>query len=63
MLWFATSSDAWQVYGKHALRNAVMPLLTLLGLDCAALMSGVVLTVDPAANLRAGKDYAVRIER
>jgi peptide/nickel transport system permease protein len=33
-----------RVYGKHALRNALIPLVTLLGLDCAALMSGVVLT-------------------
>jgi len=34
----------WQVYGKHALRNALIPLTTVLGLDFAALMSGVVLT-------------------
>jgi len=33
-----------QVYGKHALRNALIPLTTLLGLDLAALLSGVVLT-------------------
>jgi peptide/nickel transport system permease protein len=33
-----------RVYGKHALRNAVIPLVTLLGLDFASLMSGVVLT-------------------
>lgn len=33
-----------QVYGKHALRNALIPLTTMLGLDCAGLMSGVVLT-------------------
>lgn len=33
-----------RVYGKHALRNALIPLTTLLGLDLAALMSGVVLT-------------------
>ncbi len=33
-----------QVYGKHALRNALIPLVTLLGLDFAGLMSGVVLT-------------------
>jgi len=32
------------VYGKHALRNAIIPLVTLLGLDFASLMSGVVLT-------------------
>lgn len=33
-----------QVYGKHALRNALIPLTTLLGLDLAGLLSGVVLT-------------------
>jgi peptide/nickel transport system permease protein len=33
-----------RVYGKHALRNALLPLVTLLGLDFAGLMSGVVLT-------------------
>jgi peptide/nickel transport system permease protein len=33
-----------QVYGKHALRNALIPLTTMLGLDFAGLMSGVVLT-------------------
>jgi ABC-type dipeptide/oligopeptide/nickel transport system permease component len=33
-----------RVYGKHALRNALIPLVTLLGLDFAGLMSGVVLT-------------------
>jgi len=34
----------WRIYGKHALRNALIPVVTLLGLDFAALMSGVVLT-------------------
>lgn len=33
-----------RVYGKHALRNALIPLTTLLGLDLAGLLSGVVLT-------------------
>ena len=32
------------VYGKHALRNALLPLTTLVGLDLAGLLSGVVLT-------------------
>lgn len=32
------------VYLRHALRNALIPIVTLLGLDIAALMSGVVLT-------------------
>ena len=33
-----------RVYFRHALRNALIPIVTLLGLDVAALMSGVVLT-------------------
>jgi peptide/nickel transport system permease protein len=33
-----------RVYLVHALRNALIPVVTLLGLDVAALMSGVVLT-------------------
>jgi ABC-type dipeptide/oligopeptide/nickel transport system permease component len=33
-----------RVYFKHALRNALIPLTTVVGLDFAALMSGVVLT-------------------
>jgi peptide/nickel transport system permease protein len=40
----AKGLSPWRVYGKHALRNAVIPLVTLLGLDFAGLMSGVVLT-------------------
>ena len=33
-----------RLYFVHALRNALIPIVTLLGLDIAALMSGVVLT-------------------
>ena len=33
-----------RLYLRHALRNALIPIVTLLGLDIAALMSGVVLT-------------------
>ena len=33
-----------RLYFMHALRNALIPIVTLLGLDIAALMSGVVLT-------------------
>jgi peptide/nickel transport system permease protein len=40
----AKGLSSWQVYGKHALRNALIPLTTMLGLDFAGLMSGVVLT-------------------
>jgi len=40
----AKGLPALKVYGKHALRNALIPLVTLLGLDFAGLLSGVVLT-------------------
>ncbi|MFI5397318.1 MAG: ABC transporter permease [Candidatus Binatia bacterium] len=40
----AKGLSPFRVYGKHALRNAIIPLVTLLGLDFAGLMSGVVLT-------------------
>jgi len=33
-----------RLYFVHALRNALIPIVTILGLDIAALMSGVVLT-------------------
>lgn len=33
-----------RVYGKHALRNALLPLVTVIGIDFAAFMGGVVLT-------------------
>jgi len=33
-----------RLYFLHALRNALIPIVTILGLDIAALMSGVVLT-------------------
>jgi peptide/nickel transport system permease protein len=33
-----------RLYLRHALRNALIPIVTVLGLDIAALMSGVVLT-------------------
>jgi peptide/nickel transport system permease protein len=33
-----------RLYARHALRNALIPIVTLLGLDIAGLMSGVVLT-------------------
>lgn len=40
----AKGLSAPRVYVRHALRNALVPIVTLLGLDIAALMSGVVLT-------------------
>ena len=40
----AKGTPAARLYFIHALRNALIPIVTLLGLDIAALMSGVVLT-------------------
>jgi len=40
----AKGVPALPLYTRHALRNALIPIVTLLGLDIAALMSGVVLT-------------------
>ena len=40
----AKGAGPLRIYFHHALRNALIPIVTLLGLDVAALMSGVVLT-------------------
>jgi peptide/nickel transport system permease protein len=40
----AKGAGPLRIYFRHALRNALIPIVTLLGLDVAALMSGVVLT-------------------
>jgi peptide/nickel transport system permease protein len=40
----AKGASPARLYFVHALRNALIPIVTLLGLDVAALMSGVVLT-------------------
>lgn len=40
----AKGAGSIRIYVRHALRNALIPIVTLLGLDVAALMSGVVLT-------------------
>ncbi|MBN2647319.1 MAG: ABC transporter permease [Thiotrichales bacterium] len=34
----------WQVYGQHALRNALLPVVTLLGLQLGTLLGGAVIT-------------------
>ena len=33
-----------KVIGKHALKNAMLPVVTLIGLDFAALLGGAVIT-------------------
>ncbi len=40
----ARGASALRVVAVHALRNASLPLLTVIGLDFAALLNGVVLT-------------------
>jgi peptide/nickel transport system permease protein len=40
----AKGVSEWRVLFKHALRNALIPVVTVLGLDTAALMGGVVFT-------------------
>jgi dipeptide transport system permease protein len=34
----------WQVVGVHALRNALIPVVTIIGLQVGTLMAGAVLT-------------------
>ncbi len=41
---YAKGLNRLRIYGQHALRNALIPVITVLGLDLAGLMSGVVLT-------------------
>jgi dipeptide transport system permease protein len=40
----AKGLPAWRVVGVHALRNAMIPVITIIGLQVGALMAGAVLT-------------------
>src|SRR4249920_654070 len=40
----AKGLPAWRVVGLHALRNALIPVVTIIGLQVGALMAGAVLT-------------------
>src|SRR5262249_43214311 len=40
----AKGLPAWRVVGLHALRNALIPVVTVMGLQVGALMAGAVLT-------------------
>jgi dipeptide transport system permease protein len=40
----AKGLPAWRVVGLHALRNAMIPVITIIGLQVGALMAGAVLT-------------------
>jgi ABC-type dipeptide/oligopeptide/nickel transport system permease component len=40
----AKGAPEWQVVLRHGLRNALVPLVTMLGLDLAALVGGAIVT-------------------
>jgi peptide/nickel transport system permease protein len=40
----AKGLSPFQIYGKHALRNAALPIITVIGLDLGSYLSGSVLT-------------------
>ena len=40
----AKGLSAWRVVGLHALRNALIPVVTVIGLQVGTLMAGAVLT-------------------
>jgi peptide/nickel transport system permease protein len=40
----AKGLSPFRVYGKHALRNAALPIVTVIGLDLGSYLSGSVLT-------------------
>ncbi len=40
----AKGLSSWRVVGLHALRNALIPVVTVIGLQVGALMAGAVLT-------------------
>jgi peptide/nickel transport system permease protein len=41
---YAKGASLWRVLLRHALRNAFLPILTLLGLQLGALLGGAVIT-------------------
>lgn len=40
----AKGAPAWRVVGRHALRNALLPVLTVAGLQAGALLAGAIIT-------------------
>mgnify|MGYP001466581180 FL=1 len=40
----AKGAPAWRVVGIHALRNALLPITTVAGLQAGALLAGAVIT-------------------
>lgn len=64
----AKGLSEWSVIGKHVLRNAMIPVLTVMGLQLAALLSGAIVTEKVFARPGIGtllleaivkRDYAV----
>ena len=64
----AKGLGAWTVVSKHGLRNALIPIITIIGMDVAALVSGAVVTEQVfqwpglgqlAINAISQRDYAV----
>jgi ABC-type dipeptide/oligopeptide/nickel transport system permease component len=41
---YAKGLSEFRVIGKHAMKNALIPVVTLIGLDLGALMGGAILT-------------------
>jgi peptide/nickel transport system permease protein len=53
-----------RVIGKHALRSAVTPLVTLLGLDIGTLLAGNAILTETVFNIPGvGKELAIAINR
>ena len=64
----AKGLDDWSVLRKHALRNAILPIVTIIGLQVGLLLSGAVLTETvfglagvgkTLTDAIAGRDYVV----
>ena len=64
----AKGLDDWTVLRKHALRNAILPIVTIIGLQVGILLSGAVLTETvfgltgvgkTITDAITGRDYAV----
>lgn len=41
---YSKGLTSWQVVGRHGLKNALIPVVTFIGLDLGALMGGAILT-------------------
>ena len=56
----AKGLSEWRVLFKHALRNAINPMITLLGFEFAGLLSGAALTESRAWKAYSGSGYEIR---